>query len=512
MDDVPQRSEEDQLITRIGLMRFQGVTYDGVAKALLADPTTSEWMRETGMKYGHREFRRIWDKADVAHVGIGVTEDSVAQTFAELHCDALRYDHDAGAWHQWVGTHWRQERTKLAFSWARGACRDIARKAEIVNARGAATLSRASAAAGVERFAQSDRAFAVTSEIWDRDLMLLGTPGGTIDLTTGELRPARPDDYITKQTAVAPADVPECPIWDQFLSDATGGDFGMIRFLRQWAGYCLTGMIQEHALVFIWGPGGNGKSVFINTLAHILGDYAVASSMDTFAATLGDRHPTDLAALRGARMVTVNETEEGRAWSETRVKQLTGGDKIAARFMRRDFFEYMPQFKLNVIGNNKPVLRNVDPAMRRRINMLPFINKPEKPDLELEQKLRAEAPAILRWAIEGCIDWQRHGLVKPAVIVDATEEYFQSQDHFGRWLEECCEYGPGATTSEKPSHLLYSFQKWCEDNGEPMADNRQLRGMIERTKGLKYVKDHAGTRQVRGIALKGRQGAAWSDG
>jgi putative DNA primase/helicase len=492
---------EEKVLFHCGLLRFCGVSYDGVIKKLLWDPRTEEWMREIGLVDGHREFRRIWEKADTAHAGIGMTEDAVAVAFAEHHGDRLRYDHDAGKWYQWTETHWHQERTKLAFSWARAACRSVAKRGEIANARGAAPLARAAAAAGVERFAQADRAFAVTSDIWDQDLMLLGTPGGTVDLTTGEMRPARPEDYITKQTSVAPAaDVLECPLWDAFLRDCTGKDDAMICFLKQWSGYCLTGITHEHALVFLWGPGGNGKSVFINTLAHVMGDYAAVSSMDTFTASSGDRHTTDLAGLRGARLVTANETEEGRAWSETRVKQLTGGDKIAARFMHRDFFEYLPQFKLNVAGNNKPVLRNVDAAIKRRINMVPFINKPETPDKQLEQKLRAEASQILRWMIEGCLDWQKNGLVKPQVVVDATEEYFASQDHFGRWLDERCKRGNGDEFGTKPIVLLRNFQSWCEANGEPMTDNRQLRGMLERVQGVKYAKVK-GIRLVRGVRL-----------
>src|SRR5436190_113345 len=145
-----------------------------------------------------------------------------------------------------------------------------------------------------------------------------------------------------------------------------------IRFLQQWAGYCLTGVTREHALVFVFGPGGNGKTVFINVLTGIVADYATTAAMETFAVSHSDRHPTDLAMLRGARLVTASETEEGRAWAETRIKQMTGGDKIAARFMRQDFFEYVPQFKLWITGNHKPGLRSVGEAIRRRMNLIPF--------------------------------------------------------------------------------------------------------------------------------------------
>ena len=222
-------------------------------------------------------------------------------------------------------------------------------------------------------------------------------------------------------------------------------------------------MVADGHRVFVYGPGGNGKSVFLNTLVNILGDYACTSAMDTFTASGNDRHPTDLAMLKGSRLVSVSETEEGRAWAESRIKQLTGGDKISARFMRQDFFEYLPQFKLLIVGNHKPVLRNVDDAARRRFNIIPFIHKPATPDRQLEQKLRAEYPAILRWMVDGCLSWQKDGLVKPAVVRQATQAYFDDQDLFGQWIEECCQVGRGEW--ETTAKLYASWKAYADING-----------------------------------------------
>ena len=227
--------------------------------------------------------------------------------------------------------------------------------------------------------------------------MLLGTPSGVIDLRTGQCRAATPEDGITKTTAVAPADHSDCPLWKRFLAEATGGDADMVQFLRQWFGYTLTGNTSQHALVFVFGSGGNGKSVFLNVMSNILSDYAATATMDAFIASKFDRHPTEIAMLRGARLVTASETEEGRQWAEARIKQLTGGDPITAHFMRKDDFTFKPQFKLIIAGNHKPVLRSVDEAHRRRFNLVPFTHKPASPDRELEQKLKSEWPAILRW-------------------------------------------------------------------------------------------------------------------
>ena len=387
-----------------------------------------------------------------------VTEDRVALRFAEIYKDHLRYDHTVASWYWWNGVAWRLEKTKVAFEFARKLARAEAGsrswKAQLV-------AGKSSFAAGVERLAQSDRVFAVTSEIWDRDPWLLGTPGGTVDLRTGKLRPAEREDYITKLTAVAPAETPECPLWDKFLDEACRGDTGQIRFLRQWTGYSLTGSIQEHGLLFLHGGGGNGKGVWLNTVSHVFGNYCQTASMDLFETSKHDRHPTELAALKGARMVCASETQEGRAWSEKRIKILTGGDRIAARLMRQDFFEFTPEFKLAVIGNHKPVLRSVDDAIRRRFNLAPFTNKPPVVDKQLETKLRAEGPGILRSMIDGCIDWQMRGLVRPAVVVTATTEYLADQDTFAGWLRDCCEIGE--KFKDTSANLFGSWREYAED-------------------------------------------------
>ena len=246
-----------------------------------------------------------------------VTEDGIARAFTALHGDTLLFDHDAGRWYQWTGDHWKAEATGRAYHFAR----EIARNAsDWMQFKARDKVRRSAFAAGVERFARSDPAHAVTQEVWDADPMLLGCIGVTVDLRTGFARAPHPRDRMTRQTTVTPAEAPACPLWLGFLKDATGGDQSMVKFLQQWCGYSLTGSTKEHALIFLYGPGGNGKSVFLNTIAGIMGSYAVTASMDTFTASKGDKHPTDLAMLRGARLVSASETEEGRAWAESRIK------------------------------------------------------------------------------------------------------------------------------------------------------------------------------------------------
>ncbi|MGY2052282.1 phage/plasmid primase, P4 family [Methylobacterium sp. JK268] len=427
-----------------------------------------------------------------------VTEDSAACEFAELYGDRLRFCHDTGAWFEWTGVAWRQNRVGMAFQWARELVRRL-----IVNedADFRFKASKTSFAAGVERFARSDPAFAVTAEAWDADPWLLGTPGGTVDLRTGVLREALQAERITKLTAVAPARLPDCPLWLAFLSQATGGDEGLIRFLRQWCGYALTGTVSEHALVFVYGPGGNGKSVFLNVVTGILAEYAKIAAMDTFTASKGDKHPTDMAMLRGARLVTASETEEDRAWAEAKIKQLTGGDPVTARFMRQDFFTFTPTFKLMIVGNHQPLLRNVDDAARRRFNIVPFTRKPERPDTQLEHKLKAEWPAILRWMIEGCLDWQQNGLVRPASVTEATEAYFAEQDLMGQWLAERCELRPGETRVwERSADLFESWSDYARAAGDVPGTLKSFTPALRR-KGLVPYRTEYG-RGFRGIRLK----------
>jgi putative DNA primase/helicase len=438
-----------------------------------------------------------------------VTQDGVARVFARRYGDRLRFCHDTGKWYEWTGTHWQVDKISKAFQFVRELSREYTEDAKTGELK---EVRKFSFAGGVERFARSDPAFAVTSENWDRDPLLLGTPAGTVDLRTGTLRLADPSDCITKVTAVGPASDSDCARWLQFLDETTGGDAELIRFLQQWCGYVLTGLTREHALVFVYGPGGNGKSVFLNTVTWILKQYAATSSMDTFTASKGDRHLTEIAKLCGARLVTASETEQGKAWAESRIKQLTGGDRISARFMRQDEFEFVPQLKLMIVGNHKPVLRNVDDAARRRFLIVPFERKPETPDRELEQKLLAEAPGILRWMVEGCRDWLAKGLTRPATVIAATENYFDDQDLFGQWIEEKCETAVKTPPIwDRSADLFESWCKFAAKAGEDAGKQKAFSQMLQK-RGFEPWRATGGIRAFRHIRVKEDVSFGGSDG
>ena len=290
----------------------------------------------------------------------------------------------------WDGRRWEREPTLKAFDLARAVCREAGEGLE--NAKLRARILSAGTRAAVENLARSDRAHAAVPEQWDADPWALNTPGGIVDLETSTILPHDPLAYPTKITAVAPGG--DCPLWRDFLAQITDRDDDLQAYLQRSAGYALTGSIREHVLQFGYGTGANGKGTYLNTLTGIMGDYACTAPMETFTATSGERHPTDLAMLRGARLVTAQETEQGRRWAEAKIKALTGGDPISARFMRQDFFTFMPQFKLFIAGNHRPGLSGVDEAIRRRCTSCPQLTIPEEDrDLELPGKLKASGPA-----------------------------------------------------------------------------------------------------------------------
>ena len=425
-------------------------------------------------------------------------EDKVALWFSAKYANNLRYVHLWGKWFYWNGVRWAAENTLFAFHLARELCR-VAEDADHKTV------------AAVIGLARTDRRQAAETEQWDADIWLLGTPGGTVDLHTGKTSPPKLTDYITKLTAVAPSNDPphdSCPLWLTFLNQAMNGDEALQDFLQRVCGYCLTGSVKEEALFFNYGKGANGKSVFMRTIAGILAMYHEAASMETFTVTQGEKHPTDLAQLRGARLVTAVEVEEGKRWAEAKLCQMTGGDPITARFMRQDFFTYTPQFKPMFAGNHKPSFRNVNEAIRRRMNLIPWlITIPESErDKELSDKLKPQWPGILRWMIDGCLMWQRDGLRPPKIVTVATKEYLESQDTLQNFFDDCCVIAKGEWDTF--AHIWDGYVDWCEDCHEYIGSKKAFglklgdKGFQATEQGLKNTVIYLGIRCIRENAKK----------
>lgn len=301
-------------------------------------------------------------------------EDALALAFTEQYGGELRYVAAWGRWLAYDGVRWAYDDTLRVFDRARALCRETALACD----KPASAVASAKTVAAVEKLARADRRHAATIAQWDAaDLLFnaaLNSDGiATFDLRSGTGRPPDPLDYLTRVAACscAPAGTPH-PLWTAFLGRVTSNDGDLQSFLQRYAGYCMTGSTIEHCFVFAYGTGANGKSTFIKTLSGVLGDYATVANMSTFIASNVEQHPTDLAKLMGARLVVAQETQKGRRWDETKVKAITGGDTVSARFMRQDYFDYVPRFKLFISGNHKPRLSNVDEAMRRRLLLVPF--------------------------------------------------------------------------------------------------------------------------------------------
>ena len=426
-----------------------------------------------------------------------LTEDGLATAFTQRHGNDWRYVAGWGKWLTWTGRRWNEDTVLYIQHLIRGICRSACLRADTPRLK--SKLASASTISAVERIARSDPKHAATVDEWDADIWLLNTIHGVINLKNGALRCHDSQDHMTKMTTASPNG--NCPLWRSFLEQVTGNDLALQDYLQRVVGYCLTGSTQEHAMFFLYGTGSNGKSVFVNTLVTILGDYATNAPMETFMDTRSDRHPTDLAGLRGARIVTATETEQGRRWNESRIKEITGGDRITARFMYKDNFTYPPTYKLVMSGNHKPAIRNVDEAMRRRMHLIPFeVTIPkEKRDPQLQDKLLKERDGILAWSLQGCLQWQRLGLSPPQSVQDATSEYFEAEDAIGRWMEERCLLSTNANSLT--TELFNDWKQWTETTGEFAGSQRRFSDLLI-TRGIQKWRNNHGVRGFKGLGLR----------
>ena len=451
------------------------------------------------------------DDSDAAANGpVEYSDGAMANRLLKAHGHSIRHCELLGGWLAWDGRVWARGGDKMVRHWASRICVRAgaqalqkiteAKKAEAIATR----LSSNAAKNAVASYAADHPSVSVQLTDLDADGWLLNTPAGVVDLRDGTLRRHDPKLLMTRITATGPAGgVPT--LWRAFLVDATGGDAALEAYLQRLAGYALTGDKSDHMLAFLWGAGGNGKGTFLNTLADIFGDYAKAAPMEMFVASKSERHPTELADLAGARLVIAQETQEGRRWDEAKVKALTSHDKTKARFMREDFFEFVPTFKLVLAGNHKPEIRNLHDAMRRRFHLVPFDKKPVAPDAQLGEKLKREWPQILQWAIEGCLLWQQIGLRPPPSVVAATNEYFDEEDPIGQWMHERIEADEEIRYVSTQA-LYEDWREWCGENGEYVRSAKAL-GRVLAGRGWERAREGgSGARGFRGYRLTRQPG------
>jgi P4 family phage/plasmid primase-like protien len=497
------------------------------------DPDSTDYWEEERAEA--REIRHAVEKL-IAEIGTPISDAELGEStdqwakrrvLASGIAKQIRYVADTGRWHVWNGHAWADDRTQRAkyiveqgllraskFLLDRAALAPSDRERKPLK-RAAARLQEKAAVDRILALLEYQPQIAVASSDLDADDWHLNTPGGIVDLQTGNIEPADPSALCSKATAVAPAPG-KLEKWLGYLNETTQGDHDLQRFLQKQMGYALTGSTDEQTLTFIWGGGATGKSLFIETMQRIFGGYAQTAAMDTFAASRNDRHPADLAKLFGARLVTASETQEGRQWDSQRVKAITGGDTISARFMRQDFFDYAPKFKLVIVGNHEPRIGNVDDAMRRRIHIVPFTNPvpEEKRNRHLVDELvNEEAAQILKWLIDGCLLWQQEGLRPPEVVLARTEEYFEEEDDMGRFLEEYCEFDPKSETSTRK--LFYYWRVFANSQAIPVGTQTDFTRRLKKRndKRLSDCRVWEGDRRLRGIrGLRVRPEAVGEEG
>ena len=296
----------------------------------------------------------------------------------------------------------------------------------------------------------------------------------------------------------------ECPLWMDFLSDVTAGNEELIRYLQRAIGYSLTGLTTEHCMFMLWGTGRNGKSTFLEVIHHLMGEYAKAAHMNTFMVQQNEGIPNDLAALSSARFVSATESDEGKRLAESKIKQITGGDTITARFLHKEFFEFKPQFKIWLGTNHRPTIYGTDEGIWRRIRLIPFeVYIPDgKVDEKLTQKLISEASGILNWALQGLEEYRLHGMMEPDIVRATTDEYRAQQDWMTRFLEEDTE---PSLMDDVPARKLYEkYVDWCQKTGEfKLKEAKFAEGMKQKGwQSKRKKKNGVVTRVYEGMKLR----------
>jgi P4 family phage/plasmid primase-like protien len=427
---------------------------------------------------------------------VGPSDDDLALRFAEEHANDLRHVARWGRWLVYDGRRWAEDETLRVFDMARKLCRDARDELlpTLKPTQQKTLRQRLGAAAtiyNVVKLAGNDRRLAISPDQLDADPWLLNTPGGVIDLRTGEIHNHAPSELHTKITAATPGG--ECPIWQQTLARVIP-DEDKRTYLQRLFGYGLTGSSRDHVVPFLYGLGRNGKGTVAHTMRRAMGDYGLEIPAEVLMESHNDRHPTELAVLHGARLVVGSEVDTGRRWNESRLKRLSGGDPISARFMGKDLFEFEPTHTLVLMGNSKPGLRSVDEAIRARIHLVDFsVTIPEaERDTQLPEKLVKEYGGILAWAVAGCTHWQADGLKPPISILSATTEYLDGEDHIRLWLAEHTQ--PSSSGRVMLSKLLSNYRVWCASAGvSPLGRNTfcdqlaAIDGMRRNARGEKSV-------------------------
>jgi putative DNA primase/helicase len=399
----------------------------------------------------------------------GLSDAGNAAYFANRQGRDLQYDHRRNRWLVWDAHRWVDDRDGEVMRRAKAMLRlrlkeaaaiddDARRQREVVHALASESRGRLEA---MLELAKSEHPIANTGDHWDLNPWILGAPNGVIDLRTGRVRSGRRQDWLTMSVAVPFEPDARCPRFCRFLEEVFMGDVQVITFVHRAIGYSLTGSTSEQCLFVNYGTGANGKTTLLQSLMHVLGDYALNTPFSTIELQRSSI-PNDVAALVNRRLVMASETNDGMPLNEARIKALTGGDPVSARFLHCEWFQFTPTAKFWLAVNHRPVVRDDSHGFWRRIRLIPFRQRfPVNPGLS--EELRAEATGILAWAVQGCLDWQTQRLVPPAAVVEATRHYERDSDPLAAFLEEDCFVDVNAETGAR--ELYEHYQIWARRHG-----------------------------------------------
>lgn len=489
---IPESGRNNTLMSMAGTMRNKGMSESAISAALQAenlanckpplDPTEVSAIAASVMRYA---------AADPDKLLKSLTDTGNAARFSSRYADTVRYVFGMG-WVVWVDFRWMRDQVAYIMELAKSLAKSIHQEAaaidnadvsEAVTKHAKASLQAPKLKAMLE-LAQSEPTLVAQPLQLDTHDMLLGVANGVINLKTGKLQPARREDMLTLHSSVVFDAMAQCPRFMAFIDQVTGGDKHLANYLQRVVGYALTGLTIEQCLFFLYGKGANGKSTFLNVVKAVVGSELAKQTPPETLMAKRTSGTNDIARLQNVRVVIANEVEDGSMLAESLVKQLTGGEAMSARFHYAEFFEFVPKFKLFIAGNHKPTIRGRDNGIWRRIRLVPFVVTiaAEQRDPLLQEKLLAELPGILNWAIKGCLDWQKVGLQEPQVVTEAVSSYREEMDIISQWLNDCCKVG--VNRELKASEAYQSYKFWSEQNGyKPMAA-----GTFSRELGDKFSK------------------------
>jgi putative DNA primase/helicase len=490
-DKIPDGQRNKALTSLGGKLRRQGASVEEIFAALIA-LNTSRCVRPLPVA----EVRSIAEslgRYPADNEPLRLTDVSNSELFAEQHQESFRYCHGRKQSLFWNERRWKQDTNGCVMVKAKQTARSLyalaaeegdetRRKAR---ARWAAETESAQRLRNMVSLAQSDPRLVINTDKLDADPLLLNVKNGTLDLRTGTLRPACREDFITKMAEV------------DYVPDAVATEFERLlnrlfepfpavrNYLQRILGYALTGLTTEQCFFIFYGSGANGKSTILRTILDLLGDYATTTRPETFLAKHGDNIPNDVAALAGARFVSSLESEQGKKLAEGLMKGMTGGDRITARFLNKEFFSFDPQCKIFIGTNHKPTIKGTDLGMWRRVRCVPFevVIPPAEQDKHLVSRLRREASGILNWLLQGCLEWQREGLGEPLEVLEATKAYRAEQDVIGAFLKEKCVLEAKARITKRQIYEWYTA--WCAQSGERQKMTMREFGNALRERGVK---------------------------